>query len=299
MTEAKGLDAEELMEEELENEFDIGLNPTGDDGSSFRTENDPASPYQRKNVTERKGVVDVRCSLVGVAHGLPHPDSDDFFATLILLKFTFASRKEGRRIKAAHISLQFAAMDQGGDDPEVAKIAPHGSFHLVRTTQQEDEKRSLGLNIGAPPLAGIQASAELGWEKNVSRETSDATKLVGSIDLVGRNYGAADAASWSLMENGMTKAGVPASMCTAILLKRRDEKPFRCAFKIKATVDFLSSVQKLFGSRPKDDPIWFNPAMEPTENLQKYDPDSLEAVNIEELASVAFPTALDGAGEHV
>ncbi|KAF2135823.1 uncharacterized protein K452DRAFT_292931 [Aplosporella prunicola CBS 121167] len=283
----------------MDEEFYIGLNPTGDEGSSYRLLNDPAAPYQRKNVTERKGAVDVRCSLEDVIHGLPDPDNERYFASLIILKFTFDSRRTGRRIKAANISLQFAAMEDGGNDPEVTKIAPDGSFNLVETTHQVAEKRSTGLNIGAPPFAGAKASVDFGWERSTSREAKNATKVVGSIDTRGNTYGQSDTASWTLMENSTTKDGVPSKMRAAILLRRRDEKPFQCFFEIHATTDFKSSIEKLFGSRTRDDPIWFKPELEPTNSLQEYDDTALDSVDIEKLSGVTFATILDDAIRHI
>lgn len=35
--------------------FDMSLAPVGDEGSSFRTRNDPSAPFQRSNYVERKG----------------------------------------------------------------------------------------------------------------------------------------------------------------------------------------------------------------------------------------------------
>ncbi|EUC39824.1 hypothetical protein COCMIDRAFT_10164 [Bipolaris oryzae ATCC 44560] len=282
--------------------FDIMLNPGGDEGSSFRTRNDPSAPYQRANVTERKGALDIRCACLDVIHGLMSPDADEF-ATIIVLNFRFDSRKTARRILAVNITLQFAPEQPGDPEPEVFQITPFDSMVMVQTMQTEEKKIMAGVNLGAPPLAGVELGVDLGWERSVNRETTDATRVIGSIDLLGRTYGNADSASWSLIENSTTKTGVPSTMRTAILLKRQDEKPFRCDFKIEAKVDPKSSIersfQRLFGGRPKDDPLLFDPQLPPTNKLQMYDLTALGSVDLGSLSGVTFQTVLDSAVKHI
>ena len=104
---------EEYEDDDDDDVFDIMLNPGGDEGSSFRTRNDPSAPYQRTNVTERKGALDIRCTCLDVIHGLVSPDAEEF-ATIIVLNFRFDSRKTARRILAVNITLQFAPEQPGG-----------------------------------------------------------------------------------------------------------------------------------------------------------------------------------------
>jgi hypothetical protein len=296
---------EEKGEDELEDEledlstdelpsFDIGLSPTGDAGSSFRTQNDPSAPLQRSNYVERnKGGVDIRCSCLDVIHGLWSADSDKF-ATLLVLQFRFDPRKRARRIQDANVTLRFAGMKAGDSDPEVFDIAPNGTFNLVPTTQHEEIKRSGSLQLGgAAPIGGVTATGTVALEKAVSRDTSDHTTVTGSIDLKERNWGAKNCASWTLLENKRLKTGVPKSMRTAILLKRKDEKPFQCIVKIDAGVDFKSSLERMFGGKPKDDPVLFDPDLEPTNNLQKYDMEELGSFDIESVADVTHSTIME------
>ncbi|KAL8738810.1 MAG: hypothetical protein Q9181_000452 [Wetmoreana brouardii] len=275
--------------------FDIGLFPTGDEGSSFRTQNDPSAPLQRSNYIERKGAVDIRCSCLDVVHGLFSAESE-VFATLIVLQFRFNARKHARRFESVDISLEFGGMKPGEGGPEVHAIAPEGRMSLVPTTQHEEVKRSGGLQLGgAAPVGGVTATGTVGWEKSVSRDTSDETSVTGSIDLKGRNWGESNCASWTLLENKTTKTGVPTSMRTAVLLKRKDESPFQCVVKIDAKVDFKSSVERLFGGKgrePKDDPVLFDPELEPTNNLRKYEIEELRAFNLESVWDVTFATKL-------
>jgi hypothetical protein len=101
-----------------------------------------------------------------------------------------------------------------------------------------------------------------------------------------------------LLENKTTKTGVPAAMRTAVLLKRKDESLFQCVVSIDARVDFKSTVERVFGGKgrePKDDPVLFDPELDPTNNLREYDVKELGAFDLERVCDVTFATALDGA----
>lgn len=277
--------------------FNIGLSLTGDAGSSFRTQNDPSAPFQRSNYIERKGAVDVRCSCLDVVHGLFSAKSG-VFATLIVLHFRFDVRKRARRFESVHISLEFRDMKAGELGPEVYAITPDETMIMVPTTQHEEIERNVSLQLGgAAPVGGATATGTVGWRKSVSRERSDCTVVTGSIDLVGRNYGSKNAASWTMQENKTAKTGVPTSMQTAVLLKRKNERPFQCVVKIDASVDLKSSLERVIGGKgraPKDDPVLFDPVLAPTNNLQTYDIGELGTLNLESLLDLTFGTVLDG-----
>ncbi|KAF9636706.1 hypothetical protein BFW01_g7602 [Lasiodiplodia theobromae] len=279
--------------------FDIALNPTGDDGSSFRMQNDPAAPYQRKNVTERKGAIDIRCTCLDVIHGLLAPDNYEDRATLIVLKFNFDSRKRARRIASAKISLQFSSEDPGNGDPEVYRIAPFESLAMVPTTSLEEKAQWADFKLGAPPFAGFQAGTELGWERTVISETTDATRIIGTMDLRGRNYGEPNGVSWTLLENETQRTGVPTVLRTAILLKRRNDAKFRCTVKLDVNVDFRSKLERMIGGKPKDDPVLFDPDMDPTNRLEAYDILNLEAVDLERISGITLVKYYDGAVKHI
>lgn len=287
---------EELSNTDLPS-FNIDLSITGDAGSSFRTQNDPSAPFQRNNYTERKGAVDIRCSCLDVIHGRFSAGSG-VFATLIVLQFRFDARKRARRFESVHISLEFRGMKAGELGPEVYAITPDETMILVPTTQHEDIERNVSLQLGgAAPVGGATATGTVGWRKTISRDRSDCTVVTGSIDLVGRNYGSKNAASWTMQENKTAKTGVPTSMQTAVLLKRKNESPFQCVVKIDASVDLKSSLERMFGGKgraPKDDPVLFDPELEPTHNLQTYDIEELGTLNLESLLDLTFGTVLEG-----
>ena len=109
--------------------FDLSLHLTGDAGSSLRTQNDPSAPFQRTNVIERRGAVDVRCSCLDIVHGL-FSAKGEAFATLIVLQFRFDPRKRARRFQSVDISLEFDGSRPGQGGPEVYAIAPNEPLNL-------------------------------------------------------------------------------------------------------------------------------------------------------------------------
>lgn len=290
--------SDDEMEEEQNGDlpsFDISLSEKGDDGSSFRTENDLSAPYQRSNYIERRGAVDIRCSCLDVIHGQFSSESG-MLATLIVLQFRFDARKRARRFQSADIELEFKGMKPGESGPEVYAIAPVGRMSLAPTTQTEVVSRKAGLHLGAAaPVGGVTATGSVGWKKCVIRDTSDETTVVGSIDLKRRNWGPSNCASWTLMENETAKTGVPSSLRTAILLKRKDEKPFQCVVRIDAVVDAKSRMERMFGAKgrdPKDDPVLFDPEIEPTNHLRKYDLEELGAFDLESVCDIIMMNIL-------
>ncbi|KAI2922637.1 hypothetical protein CBS147320_7322 [Aspergillus niger] len=260
--------------------FDIGLSPTGDAGSAFHTQNDPSAPYQRENYIERKTAVDIRCSCVDVVHGLLSPDGSSY-ATLIVLQFRFDPRKRARRISQVDIELQFSGSEPGAADPEVYAIAPNEHLSVSRTSQTETTSTEGSLTLGAGTVVSnfVDASSTVKYGHDISRELSYAATIVGSVDLRGRNYGKANCASWTLIENPATKAGVPAAMRAAILLKRKDEGNFQANVSIRAKADWKTQLEWLVGSTRADDPVLFDPTLSPTSD--KYEDMELKMGDID------------------
>ncbi|KAI0902148.1 hypothetical protein F4806DRAFT_445845 [Annulohypoxylon nitens] len=158
---------------------------------------------------------------------------------------------------------------------------------LAPSTQTETVTKSIEVNSGGS-LFGAEIGSSWRWEKAINRETKNATTIVGSIDLKGRNYGASNAASWTLLENESIKTGVPAHFRVAIVLSREGDEEFYSTFKIRTQVDTLSRFTRLFGSVPKDDPIRYDPTIPSTNRLQQYNINSLGGIDLQELSAVSI-----------
>ena len=273
--------------------FDIALVPTANEGSGFHSQNDPRSPYQRQNVVERKGAVDMRCTVVDIVHGMLTPDGEDF-GTLIVLQFRFDPRKRARRICSVDIELRFAPSSPNGADPVVNGIAPDGRFVVSQTTQTEETTVGGDAHLGGGAV-GVDAGATLKREKVVTKEMNYSTTVTGSIDLRGRNYGLPNCASWTLLENPETKTGVPAAMRAAILLKRRDEENFECTVSVKAQADWRTSIEWLVGSTPPDDPVLFDPTLDPTTSRYSAVQLTLGDLDLNSISDITFSNVVDGA----
>lgn len=275
--------------------FDIEMFPTGDEKSGFHTQNDPSSPYQRQNIIERKGTIDIRCSSVDVVHGM----FDDYsYATLLVLQFRFDPRKLARRIASANISLKFSSTTQVGRKPEVSAISLNNRYRMLETTQDEETTQGVHLQLGVSVLPGLQIGGGFKWEKTTKTDVTDATTVTGSIDLLGFNYGPKNCASWLLMENATRKTGIPALLRTGVLLRRLDNEPFQCVVEIKAKADLRSALEEVFGSKPKDDPVLFNPQSKPTHHLMQYPTTNLGEFDLDLITKVTFVTSLGGVIGH-
>ncbi|KAJ4180390.1 hypothetical protein NW767_014395 [Fusarium falciforme] len=275
--------------------FGISLAPKGEEGSGLHTQNDPSKPYQRENIIERKSAVDIRCSSVDIIHGLftSEGNEQDVFCTLLVLQFRFDRRKRARRISHVDIELRFAGSESGVADPEVFAIAPSGHLRFAHTTQTETTTTGGEVNLGAGG-AGIEVGSALKFEREVTREMGYATSVTGSIDLRGRNYGKANCASWTLMENPETKTGVPISMKTAILLKRKDEGRFQCVVTVKAKADWRTSLEWLVGATRPDDPVLFDPTLDPTSDRYRDMELKLGELDLDAICDITSANIVEG-----
>ncbi|KAF7952196.1 uncharacterized protein EAE97_001693 [Botrytis byssoidea] len=249
--------------------FDIEMLTTGDENSGFHTKNDPSDPWQRKNIINRKGAIDIKCTCVDIVHG-NFEQNNNTYGTLLVLLLRIDPRKRSRRVASANISLKFTGMKPGGARPEIVAISLDGRFEMVETTHNEETSKGNKINAGGGALS-LEANAEFMWEKKTSADITDSTTIVGSIDLIGFDYGPDNCASWSLIENGTRKTGVPSSMQVGILLKRKHNDPFKCIVEIKAEVDFMSGLERVFGAKAKDDPVFFDPKLKSTNTLMDYE----------------------------
>lgn len=285
---------EQRVAEDLE-PLEIAAFFEGDEGDEdakgrFHIQNNPKDPYQRDNIIERQGRVDVRCEHKDIVHGF-FSDTVDDPCTLIVLAFRFQPNGLARRIKQGNVVIKFASMAQGGDDPEVLAVWPDGQFSFHPTKQHETVVQGGGISISAGADAvGLSLGGELKKEHTIERDTADATWLRGSIDLRGRNWGPKNSVSWTLWENRTAQTGVLPSMPAAILLRRGDMQPFKATVTIEVVADRWTALSSVFRSNPKDDDVWYDPQRKPasTDRLRKYDVDNLGGVALSEVAGGLF-----------
>lgn len=262
--------------------FDVGMFESGSEGSGFHTKNNPKDPYQRREVIQRTGAVDIRCTVVDIVHGVMGPDSD-FWATVMVLQFRFDPQKRARRIAEATIELVFDATDPNNEIPEVEAISFDGNYSLLPSKQSESTTVGGEANLGVDQI--VTASGKAKWERTVSRETSDKTTVSGG-KLVVDNVPPNRIAKWTLLENGTLKSGIPASLQVAVRIQRKDEAVFSCMPTIKCKADKWTSMESFFGKVPEDDPVLLRPDLKPTNKLMVYDLDNLGAIELKKLGDI-------------
>jgi hypothetical protein len=220
------------------------------------TKNRP-DEVQRQYVTVRDvGGVRVLAKLVAVVHGHLGPDKKAP-ASLIITDFRFASLGPGRRFKSASINYRFESMTPGDRGTSashrgifVVNIAPKGYFSIEPSTKTIPIKAAVSSAADLPVQVGVTASTT--WDLTESAQTAGRATLAGT-----RNR---RTAGWSLMEDNKQKTGIPKYFRTAILLRRENYDRFQATVDIETSTDIKSSVAKLFGQIPKDDPIIFDPS---------------------------------------
>ncbi|PTB65122.1 hypothetical protein BBK36DRAFT_1121510 [Trichoderma citrinoviride] len=253
--------------------FVYDLSGTTNDGANFRFENDPANPYERTNIIERRGLLHVRCTVRDIVHGQWSEENDDE-ATLLVLLFRFDADDLGRRIKLARIKLTFSGSSPDHPDPEVARLWPDKTYSIFPTTRSE----TVCTGARGSLSVGAEVGAELSCErtKTVQRELQSVGIVRGSADTQGRNFGLHNSASWTLMENPDTHSGVAAAMQCAVLVRRRVlEEPFAATVQITVHAGRPTAAREwirgVFSQPRKVDPILFDPKRPPTNRLRVYD----------------------------
>ncbi|KAM0514886.1 hypothetical protein ACHAPE_006562 [Trichoderma viride] len=280
---------------ELENfenatNFDFALFEQGDLESGFHLKNDPEAPYQRENVVQRKGAVYVKCTCVDIIHGQWGSEVPGSNATLLVLLFRFDPLKRARRIASA--SIEFKFFDIKGrhrQNPEVVDISFNDYFTILPTKRTESTTRSAEGTLGGGVL-GAELSGTVRFEKRIDEETTDAARLIGSIDRLDATFGPCNAASWTLIENTTTKTGIPVAMRVGVLLKRRTDEDFSCSVKLTTKADLKSRMEELIGGRERDDPILFKPTLPPTNKLMKYNTANLGSFDVTSIQDVTSTT---------
>ncbi|RSL97662.1 hypothetical protein CDV31_012940 [Fusarium ambrosium] len=265
--------------------FDIAMFECDIQGGRFHTENNTEIPRQRREIIqEARHGIDIRCTLINVIHGAMSKDSD-YWATILVLQFHFDPQKRARRISEATIELIFDVSDPDGILPEVEAVSFDGMYNFIASERPET------ITSGGK---GTQLGASEKWERVVSRETKDSTKIMGSKVLVGSMLPEREA-KWTLLENQTLKTGIPASVQVAMRIKRMDEKMFTCLPKLQCKADRWSSLQSFFGRVPADDPVLLKPDMKPSNKLMVYDTEELGSIDLQKLSDVTFTTMiLDG-----
>ncbi|KAL7936850.1 hypothetical protein V8C35DRAFT_293983 [Trichoderma chlorosporum] len=270
--------------------FDFALFEQGDLDSGFHLKNDPEAPYQRENVVQRKGAVYVKCTCIDVIHGKWDSEESGSSATLLVLLFRFNPLKRARRIVTANIELKFFDMEgYHRKNPEVVEISFNDDFSMTATQRTESTTRGVEGTLGSGVL-GAELSGTVKYEKRIDEITTDAARLIGSIDRLDATIGPCNAASWTLIENATAKTGIPVSMRVGVLLRRSTDGDFSCSVRLTTKADFKTRMEDLIGGRERDDPILFRTTLPPTNRLMKYNISELGKFDVTSIQDITSAT---------
>ncbi|KAF1957613.1 hypothetical protein CC80DRAFT_410999, partial [Byssothecium circinans] len=262
-------------------------------GANFRTENDPQDPWQREIVIERSHskLIYVSCRCMEIVHGFCGDGEEP--ATLVVFQFRVEPDGLGRRIKRVEAKVIFSSRNDQDPGPSVEKAYPDGSISVLPTTQREVRTAGVSSKIGGNVL-GVEVGGELNSSKSVEKDVTNMVTVRGRVGLgKGRRSRKPNCVTWALSENTSQKGGVPVSVQGAILLKRQDHSEFQAHVELNATADTWTQARASLKSNPKDDPVLFNPAKEPTNKLRTYDENTiknLDTLCIDTLADITAYT---------
>ncbi|CAG8956332.1 hypothetical protein HYFRA_00003712 [Hymenoscyphus fraxineus] len=283
-----GIETDSDLDSNLD--FDLTLERGGEKGG-FHIYNLPDAKYQRPNISEQRGPVDIRCKSREVIHGSWGDSSS--FATLLVYDFHFNAQRF-RRIASANITFDFSSSQSNAPPPEVAAISPHGRYALLESSQEESYTNTKEVKADGGQF-GVNLGASSSWSKSVNRASTDNISLVGDTgwDMHGREI----SVNFTLIENSQVSKGIPSFLRVAILLRRKQNNHFQCNFKIKIEADWKTEIKKFFASKgTQDDPILFDLELPPTNKLRSdYDLENLGSIVIDDIFDTTFHKTFDRA----
>lgn len=173
-----------------------------------------------------------------VIHGRLAPDGAP--ASLIVSTFKFLGSTPPRRFRSAKITWGFAYAGSDGEEwPEVMKISLDDQFVMKTTTIDKGSETKLEADLqGGDGVAGLSLSTR--WSRAQSAKIDDHIALYGSSVITQKNAGEPNAARWTLEENKSQNGGIPGSLTTAVLLKRKPDRAFIGTTQVNATVQHTS-----------------------------------------------------------
>jgi len=240
------------------------LLPEGDAGSSLRSKNLDGETFRQVllNHGNHGESLIARAKIVEVVSGTLTPGGDR--ATLLVFEFRFLSLDNSRRFISARVTLKFGDVgSKAALDPEVYQIAPEDVTLLDKIITSKDIEQSLngGIN-GGIPMAGGNLGVQ--WKVTQRKDREHSARLTGvKYNLRESLSGDDNAAIWSLEEHSMKRKGIPNFLRTAVILRRKTDKPFRVDLSVETNVDFRSKLGTVFGSARTEpiDPVNIDPAL--------------------------------------
>lgn len=244
--------------------FTLDFYEVGERGG-FHVRNQPGQK-QRPTVSSFRGgsstrpKYSVNCLARAIIHGTLDPKSHAP-ATLLIYDLSFLSY-HSTRLKDAQIFFEFKD-DKGNGMPEVYKIAPYMKHTTMASNEVHHRTLEAGIGGGAG-LGPVSIIPNISASNRREKTTEYQVEVIG--DKPGDDHGLYYQAQWFLKENESQKNGIGTFFRVCILLKRQHNGQFLMRPTIKATADTATRFLSLFAARSLDDPVVFDPSLEPYGN---------------------------------
>lgn len=278
-----------------ETSFEIGLEEIWQP-SGHPIVNDPGNRFPRRIISDRQGVIDVRCEVIVAIHGSLNSTSDKA-ATLLVYDFAFNQMKRSRRVTSAVITLEFASVDPNAPGPGVHAIAPSGRYSLAETTENKHVESSGNANLGVEFEQGVSLGRAQNWTKSVDRKEHDFGTMIG--DTIFNAWGEQTGAKFALRENKSKKMGIPSFFRFSILLERSTFDIFNCTFEIDVQAGWKTGMEKRFAGKTQDDSFYYYPGHPPINKLKdwegRFDKGDLGSIDLDKMYEVTTHTPFQAA----
>ncbi|KAL3608822.1 hypothetical protein FPOAC2_03833 [Fusarium poae] len=267
-------------------QFNIEFEAQGDLAFHLPNERDrngnPIAHRKAITGTDREGNASLM-SVIGIMPTVVHGFADGVPYTLAIFEWKAEALRQGLRFKRVSIEMEFSAKGDRGDaeqdakelrqlnfsdnywDPEVMEVAPEGTQFHNYTKRKVGGKSNLELGFSASFAQFFNAGPKWTFERDTSRNISDAIQVTGQGFVVGSDRNRSNAVRWIMLENESQRSGVPTYLRTAVLLKRmpNDNGIFHGTVRVETHVslyeDFKEKMYKYKGQIKTDEPVIFNP----------------------------------------
>jgi len=251
-------------------------------GAQLKTRNPKHDSRQRQIITDRgRNSTEFKASvrLAACIHGfLDSSVEQPKHASLIILEYTLNSLHEKHKYRSLFTELVFGCLDEEADPiltPQIIAFAPFEKAVRARGIDVEETrntgKKIESLGINTPTGVGVNLGGKLGGEieKKYTRRYAQllqASRHVSKDDLLGY-----DTVWWNMQQNDELKDGIPTTIRVAVLLERKNGDKFTAKFRMKLDVgtwyNALRKWNDFWGLCEIDDPIIFDPQLEPTKEV--------------------------------
>ncbi|KAF2655445.1 hypothetical protein K491DRAFT_692906 [Lophiostoma macrostomum CBS 122681] len=259
---------------DLQNSHQYSIFESEPTEGALKTHNYPEDEVQRDTITSRDETsFSVAVRLATCVHGhLNGPQTEP--ASLIIFEYEVHSREDNSVVKSLETNFKFTQTAQSG--PSVVAYAPfirrRYNFSTGDITHSQGFEATGG--AGAGP-GNLEASYSKQREKSHEQQYFEKVESYTGYNERQKRH---DEITYRFTQNQSQKHGVTPFFRTAVLLKRTDDQPFKAYFKIDLRGGFMyntsQGLKKVFGKSP-DDPINFDPAVQPLFGEAQVDKDQL------------------------